>query len=138
MTAAGTAEQDSHESDSVAEQHCSAKFPDQVSLHWRTAYAEAEPDFVASASDWQAIPVSSVLHHLDLGDLVHHILAHVELDRSTLLAHAATDRTVKMMVHRIGMVPERMHMVVVDVRTAEPEQARQKQAKPSAPFAWLE
>lgn len=65
MTAGGTAGQDTRDFDFAVGQHCSAELPGQAHLRWPMAHAEAELDFVASVSSWLAIPVSSVLHHLD-------------------------------------------------------------------------
>jgi len=104
VTADGIAELHSHEPDSVVEQHCSAEHPDQGCLHWLLAYAEAGLDFVASVSSWQAIPVSSALHHLDSGDSVHHMRADVELHMSTSAARVAADKAVNKVVHRVGTV----------------------------------
>lgn len=135
------AEQDSPGSDSAAEQHCSAERPDQAFLHLLLTYAGSELDFVVSASDWQAIPVSSVLHHLGSKDLVHHMMARVELNNWRLLAGVVADTVVDKIVHRVERVVEGTDMVmvvVVNVRRAEQGLVWQMQVEPSALFAWPE
>jgi hypothetical protein len=123
-TAAGIAEQDSHESGSAAEQHCSAELLDQALLHWRVAYADAGLGSAAPALNWQAIPVDSVLHHLHSAHSVHRMRARGKQDSSTWIAHETADRVVEMIVHKVGEVAASMDMgvvvpVVVGVHKAE-------------------
>ena len=134
-------EQDSPGSDSAAEQHCSAKRPNQASLHRLVTYAGSELDFVVSASNWQAIPVSSVLHRLGSKDLVHHMRARVGLNSWRLLAGVVAGTVVDKTVHRVERAVEGTDMVmvvVVNVRRAEQGLVQQMQAEPSALFAWPE
>jgi hypothetical protein len=142
MTAADIAEQDSHVSDSAVEQHCSAKLPSQAPLHWRLAYADAGLDSAALALGWQGVPVDFVLHRLRSVRSVPRKRAHGKRDRSTWVAHEAADTAVEKTVHKVEELAEHTGMVVVvtvvvGVHKAELEEARRKEAKSCAPFAWL-
>lgn len=139
MTGGGTVEQDSHDSDSAAEQHCSAKRQGQASLHQLLAYAGSGLDFVVSASNWQAIPVSSALHHLGLKDLVHHMRARVGLNSSRLPVGVVAGTLVEKVVHMIERVVVGTDMVVVAVNVHRAVQGLvwQMPAHSCAPFAWL-
>jgi hypothetical protein len=126
MTAAGIAEQDSHEAGSAVEQHCSAKLPSQASLHWPIAYADAGLGSAAPASSWQAALVSFVLRRLRSARSVHRKRARGKRDRSTWIARGAADRVVEKTVHKVEEVAEHMGMgvvvtVVVGVHKAELE-----------------
>ena len=126
MTAADTAEQDSHEFGSAVEQHCSAKLPSQAPLHWRVAYADAGHGSAAPALGWQAVPVDFVLHCSPSARSVHRRRARGKRDSSTWVAREAADRAVEKTVHKVGELAEHMGMavavtVVVGVRKAQLE-----------------